>query len=280
MRKLHLKTRHAFTMIELVFVIVVMGILAKFGVDLFLQIYEGYTRTTIGASLLSKTEAAVGQIANRLTYRIKDSVIATDAAGGFGPLVSANGTEKIFEWVGLDHNGWDDGDYSGIIDLDLSTKTLLASPGTSALPVNGALLFAGSKIDVANSFGWYGSYDENTSDLHIYDGVAAGGGAISFATNSFKTGDEIFEFYQVASSAFALELDTTDASNKKLLLYQNYYPWLDGVYTDVTPDLLVDHVSTFTLQKSGDIIKIELCLSNANFMGEGEYSICKTKIVF
>ena len=266
-------------MLELVFVIVVMGILAKFGVEIFLQIYESYTRTTIGASLLSKSESAVGQIANRLTYRIKDSVIATDSAGGFKALVSATGNEKIFEWVSLDHDGWDDGDYSGIIDLNPSTKTLLVSPGTTSLPANGALLFAGSKVDVTNSFGWHGSYDVNVSDLHIYDGVPATG-FISFATNSFKTGDEIFEFYQVARSAFALRLDTTDATNKKLFLYQNYYPWLGGVYTDVTPDLLTDHVSTFTLQKTGDIIKIELCLSNANFMGEGEYSICKTKIVF
>ncbi|WP_345969757.1 MULTISPECIES: prepilin-type N-terminal cleavage/methylation domain-containing protein [Sulfurimonas] len=279
MRMYYSRLRRAFTMIELVFVIVIMGILAKFGVEIFLQIYESYTRTTIAASLLSKSEAAVSQIANRLTYRVKDSIIASSgAAASFVPLSSVTGNETVFEWIGLDSDGWDNGDFSGIIDLNdgNTTYTQLHSPGTATLPANGALLFIGSKVNVQNSFGWH---DTNVSanshqDLYVYDGVASQN--INFTTNPFSAGDEIFEFYHVADSAYALVLDTV---NHKLYLHQNYQPWQAEIYTG-TGDLLTDNVKTFTLQKAGDIIRIELCLSNKDFMDEGEYSICKTKIVF
>jgi prepilin-type N-terminal cleavage/methylation domain-containing protein len=275
MKKRSYNRRKAFTMLELVFVIVVLGILAKFGVDLFKQIYENYTRTTIAASLMSKTEVAVLQIANRLSYRIKDSVIAsTGSTGDFRPLISANAGDNVFEWIGIDNDGWDSGSWSGIIDLNSTNTdyTHLASPGTSALPDNGALLFNGSKVDVNNSFGWH---NHSASDLYIYDTPATAlGGVIPFTGNPFSAGDDIYEYYQVAGSAYALEL-----INNTLYLHQGYYPWNNGTFTG-TGDIVADHVKTFTLQKTGDIIKIELCLHENDFMDEGEYSICKTKIVF
>lgn len=195
MRRLH-GNRNAFTMMELIFVIVVMGILSKFGVELFKQIYENYARTTITASLMSKTEVAVLEIANRLTYRIKDSVIVSTGTGNtaFRPLISANGNENVFEWVGIDNDGWDEGKWSGIIDLDSPNTiyTQLASPGTIELPNNGALFFNGSKVDATNSFGWHGN---TASDLYIYDTPATSlGGLIPFTTNSFAPGNDIYEY--------------------------------------------------------------------------------------
>lgn len=266
-------------MLELVFVIVVLGILAKFGVDLFMQIYENYARTTIASDLMSKSEAAIGEIANRLNYRIKDSAIASTGAAdvNFTSLTSADSDDNVFEWIGQDNDGWDDGDYSGIIDLNhpATTKSQLISPATTSLPGQGALLFMGSKVDVKNSFGWHGSA---VNDLYEYNTTTSN--VIPMKT-PFTSGDEIFEFYQVAGSAYALVLDTTDAADHKLYFYKNYYPWSGQTYTDNNNErfLLVDHVSTFNLQKAGDIIRIELCLSSNNYMGE-DYSICKTKIVF
>jgi prepilin-type N-terminal cleavage/methylation domain-containing protein len=284
MRVLRSRMRRAFTMLELIFVIVIMGILAKFGVDLFMQIYESYTRTTITASLMSKTEAAVGQIANRLTYRVRDSVIASNSADGAGgtfrSLSSAAATDNVFEWIGLDSDGWDEGKYSGIIDLNhaSTTYTQLKSPATevNGLPNDGALLFVGSKVTVQDSFGWHGSYDVDKTDLHVYDNPPTTAEIIPFTATPFNPGDEIFEFYQAVDTAYALVLDN---ATHELYLRQGYQPWQNETYPN-TGDLLVDNVKTFTLQKAGDIIKIELCLSDDDFMGEGEYSICKTKIVF
>ncbi|MBN2782153.1 MAG: prepilin-type N-terminal cleavage/methylation domain-containing protein, partial [Campylobacterales bacterium] len=70
--------RLAFTMIELIFVIVVMGIVGKFGVEFLAQAYNNYVYASINNSLQAKSEMAVESIASRLQNRIKNSIIARD----------------------------------------------------------------------------------------------------------------------------------------------------------------------------------------------------------
>jgi prepilin-type N-terminal cleavage/methylation domain-containing protein len=276
-----LKKRSAFTMIELVFVIVVMGILAKFGTELFLQTYENYARTMIVNDLDSKSEAAIQQIANRLSYRLRDSVIASnETTGTFRALESALDTDNVIEWINQDVTGWNDGNYSGIIDLNNANTTLtqLASPGTNLLPDNGAIIFMGANINVSTGFGWHGS---TATNLHRYDAVTTAGIIPFSGTNVFNAGDDIYEYYQVAESASAL---VYNSAAKTINLYDGYQPWNIGganrTYTTVDSNLLVENVKTISVQKVGDVILVVLCLSDNNFMGEGEYSICKTKTVF
>lgn len=126
--------KRAFTMLELIFVIVVMGILAKFGVELFMQTYEGYTRSLYINELQTKSANAVQTIANRLTYRIKDSVLSNTI-----------GTNTV-TWQAMDIDGWLDNAWSGIVDLDDSNVTVLSSPGTSAAAAANPIFFVGSNI--------------------------------------------------------------------------------------------------------------------------------------
>lgn len=124
--------RSAFSMLELIFVIVVMGILAKFGVELFKQSYEGYARSLYINELQTKSTNAVQTLANRLTYRIKDSVSSSTIGG------------NTVTWKGLDIDGWDAKNWSGIVDLQASSATALVSPGTSS--VDGEIFFVGSNV--------------------------------------------------------------------------------------------------------------------------------------
>jgi len=271
--------RSAFTMLELIFVIVVMAILAKFGTELFLQTYENYTRTMITNDLDTKSEAAIQGIANRLTYRVRDSVIAstgpTDA--NFHSLENANANDSVIEWVNRDINGWNNANYSGIIDLNntLTTPTQLFSPGTTLLPSNAAILFKGATVNVRSGFGWHDT-NLSTTAVRRISSVAAN---VMTLANPFSLGDEIYEYYQVAESASALAL-----IGDKIFYYDNYQPWNIGganrTYDSNSGYLLVDHVKTVSVKQVGDVILVVLCLSNNDFMGEGEYSICKTKTVF
>lgn len=239
--------RYAFSMLELIFVIVVMGILAKFGVDLFKQTFEGYARSVILNTLESKSEAAVQQIANRLRYRIKDSI-------------TYDGT--TLQWAGIAYDAWRNDQWSGIIDLWApgTSENSLVSPGTIAFGSNLAMVFIGANV--------------NMSNLNHYIPVTTGAGTLTPAT-AFSAGDDIFEFYQLTDSAYTLQINGT-----QLFLWSNYQPWNGDAYTDGTSALLVDDLDTFTYQKEGDMIKIELCLSNNNFVGEGVYQVCKQKIIF
>lgn len=192
--------KRGFSMLEMVFVIVIVGILSKFGVELFLQTYEGYNRSLVYNTLSAKTEAAILQIGNRLSHRIRDSIIVTSAGGATTPLStgSAGNIDRI-EWVGREIDMWRDGNYSGVIDLGSPAwgPTQLRSPGTTALPTNGAIMFVGTRVDVLSSFGWNG----NAIDLYVYDPMVAPG-TIPFNTNNIAADTDIFEFYVVAESAY------------------------------------------------------------------------------
>ncbi len=69
-----------------------------------------------------------------------------------------------------------------------------------------------------------------------------------------------------------------------LTLYYNFQPW-NGIYyntkgKNVKKALLMNNVSTFRFQAVGSLIKIQLCVSDANISTSGEYSICKEQTVF
>jgi len=118
-----MRSHKAFTMIELIFVIVIMGIIGKFGVEFLAQTYKNFIFSSVNNSLQSKSAMAVEFIATRLQYRIKDSLIArvntgTNAVG----IGSATGsTYTVLEWVAMDIDGYRGSttpNWSGIADLD------------------------------------------------------------------------------------------------------------------------------------------------------------------
>lgn len=259
--------KQGFTLLEVVFVIVIVGILSKFGVELFLQTYQGYNRSLVLNTLAAKVENGVLSIGNRLSYRISDSIIVN----GTTPLSNAAGGFNTLEWVNRDMDFWRAGSYSGVIDLDAAAPfgtQVLFSPGTTSLPANGALMFVGTDVNVTTSFGWNA---QNNMDLYIYDAGVANG-QIAFTANPIPVETNIYEFYIVADSATGLTLNGTN-----LMLSTGYRPWQGDAMPAGT--LLMDNVTTFTVQKIGDILKINLCLSENNFLGEGDYSLCKTKLV-
>jgi len=84
-------TRSALTMIELIFVIVILGIVSSIGAEIIANTYESYIiqRAEYRASM--KTELALNQIANRLRYAIPGTVgFRTTKASAFTPITSPN----------------------------------------------------------------------------------------------------------------------------------------------------------------------------------------------
>lgn len=215
--------RSAFTMIELIFVIIIMGILAKFGVELFQQTYEGYARSLYINELQSKSASAVQTLANRLTYRIKDSINSTSI------------TINTVTWTGMDIDGWRNNAWSGIIDLDASNAAVLSSPNTPAAAGVKQIYFIGSDI---NSSGQPPLYN-----------VTMGTGTLTpdpLSTFSFSN-IEVYEYYQVTDGQHTVLRNGT-----QLLL--------DGqLLTDDVGALTED----FLVEKLGDGIHIHLCLEKA-----------------
>jgi len=75
-----------------------------------------------------------------------------------------------------------------------------------------------------------------------------------------------------------------------LRLYYNFQPWkliknkkgkmVHMTYKDGNNSILMQNVSTFRFQAVGSLIKIQLCVSDANISTSKEYSICKEQTVF
>ena len=94
--------KKGFTLIELVFVIVVLGIISMFGADLYTKIYKSYIHVRAVNQLEARTQNAMMLITNRLEDRIKSSTIGRDlAVNDFVPISALdNPRYDILEWIG------------------------------------------------------------------------------------------------------------------------------------------------------------------------------------
>ena len=145
--------KRAFTLLELVVVIVVLGIIAMMSFNAIMNIYSNYFQTRTVNELETQTEIALEQISKRLEHRIKPSVIAKKPSGEFLAL-NDSGVNLVAEYeilefipyayeifndvISLDANdhvieqGGKAGRYSGYADLAKSSPaTGLISPGSN-----------------------------------------------------------------------------------------------------------------------------------------------------
>lgn len=300
--------RFAFTLMELIFVIVIMGILSKFGVEFLAQAYNSYILSSINNSLQANSAAAVETIASKLQYRIKDSVIARRLDNTFVALAGNTDPDiPILEWVGSDIEGFRGNTavlphWSGIIDLDLSSSTTLVSPGTDTGAVNtligvlsnagsginnAALYFVGSDSDIQTGYGWdSNALNTQNATMHPIRRSTVVGEENLFiprrgdnaADNNF-TGVDVYEYYQLAWTAYAVGIDNYDDDTKTgtLTLWYDYQPWQGESYTDGKSAVIMDDVSTFQFMAIGSIVKIQVCV-NSDLVED--YSLCKEKTIF
>lgn len=255
--------RKGFTLLELIFVIVILGVMSKFGVELLYKIYVTYVESNTFNRLQGQTEIAVEQIANRLKYRIKDTTVAKVGNANLKPIGNLGGTDTTIEWIGVDIDGWRGAGtplWSGLVDLNnpLTTNASLVSPGSLGAGA-GAVFFIGSDVDIINQAAW------NASMIPVNSAVGA-------ITGPFA-GRDVFEFYQFATSAYQISLEGTD-----LVLYSGYQPW--NGQGRANRQLLMEDVRTFNFGYSGDILLIKVCMTDNDATGTGEYVICKEKVVF
>jgi len=303
--------KKAFTLLELIFVITIIGILSVVGTDIFLKIYSTYFESRTQNEMQARTQLALDQIANRLTYRIKPSVIISwGNANQYTSIESANGAtvagqDYRLEWIAYDNDsfrgmasvnntpyiepGW-----SGFIDLDnpLSSGTSLHTPGGNLIstemimsslsygdinlttPVTSvAVMVFPDAPGSVNQYGWFNSGDTNlTHTIRRFDNQT-----LRPVLGDFRgINNEVYENYQLAFSAYALEYNQTSRS---ISLYYNYQPWEGETYRDGTSTLFLENVSNFIFTQVGSILKIQLCMANAN-LADQEYSLCKERAIF
>lgn len=293
-----MKTRSAFTMLELVFVIVIMGILGKFGVEFMFQAYNSFIFSKVNNNLQANSASSLELITSRLQYRIKDSVIARDATT-FDSISDINTSKNynVLEWISTDTDGYRANTtpyWSGIIDLNHANadKDTLISPQTDTSNVsnlikilsndatktidNAAIYFIGSNSDI-NGYGWGGAITDQSQVMH----PIKSGGAVDILKprGGDFSGIDIYEYYKLAWTANAVAIENIDAAKHtfRLEFYYNYQPWDGDTYLDGDHFTLMKDISTFQFTSIGSIMKIQIC---AKTLIPEEYSLCKEKTVF
>ena len=294
--------RRAFTMLELIFVIIILGIVSSISAEIIAKVYESYIvqRATHRSSV--KTELAALQIVNRLTYAIPDTVIGRKSATNATYRAIDNFNDSnytVLQWMGYDADsfgahtttsqkpGW-----SGLCDVDASTATNIVTPG-SQLALTNTIIgnLSNSTKNISDSALFFAStftpgiigYGANNSGLSTVNT----GGADFITLNAAGTRN-ISELYKLAWSSYAIvpiKRDgsvCTDPANEicDLELRYDFQPWAAGSsYTvNYSSSILLRNVTVFRFVGTGNTIRFKLC-QRENIGEDSNITTCKEKAV-
>lgn len=296
--------RPAFSMLELVFVIVILGIVASIGSEMIAKMYSSYIAQRATHRSSSKTEIAATIIANRLAYAMPHTLIArneaTNTKESLEGLTTANANATVLQWIGYDSDsfganksdrkpGW-----SGFADINGSSATSISTPGsnldltTTIIPnlssgtIDNAAIFFPQQYTVATI--GYSGYPTDISGLTKITSIGTSGEIIKLASPDL-TGKNIKEHYKIAWSSYAIVPVKADGSTCAtndfpcdLVLRYDFQPWNGSYYTTAKSKLLIKNISVFRFTGSGNTIRFKIC-QEENIGSDYNITTCKEKAV-
>lgn len=311
-----MRRTHAFTLIEVIVTIVILGVLSA---GTFVSLEHLYLRSAKSKALneLSMvSQISLDQLSAMLYERVPSSVIGYNPTiNTFQSIYAVDTNFTILEWIGTASEAHKLRAYSGFADIQASLKPKLSSIGvnTSLLTLTQGqkfqdgnisklgLMFAGSLDDGAlyysnefnTTFGWHG----NHTSTQIYDFSLLNDGNISFTST---TPAEIYEKYYLLDSAYAVArgadvnaslCPTLQASTNEdtLFLFYNYRPWKGETFCADTGSfgLKSGNVTVLTPQVSGfqagvinGTIYLNLTMNKVIRGSENNVTISKQKAVY
>jgi len=302
------QNRPAFSMLELVFVIVILGIVSSIGAEVIAKVYKSYIIQRAVHRSSIKTELAATQLANRLAYSIPGTVIGRIDQGNFNAIgnMPADNNHNILEWVGYDADsfGATPPTWSGYCDVSASSLNRLSTPGSSLNNLDAIIRnLSGPGIpsniqDAAVFFpDTYHARNIGYSIVGIPDRGGVHGINGVFDNNTLiLTGRPggvprtMKEHYKLSWTAYAVEpaqLNVAELTERgfeadaqlwDLRLYYNYQPWRGEFYDNHDNSILLRNVSVFNFTGTGDTIRFKIC-QRESIGGEFSINTCKEKAV-
>jgi len=297
--------KKAFTLIEMIMVIVILGIIGVITTDIIGAIYRSYNNQLVVNDLTLKTSNALNIISKRLDRSIKESIAYDDdykAIQQKSRSVDRNDTGALL-WIGQDVESFKlSGDlsqngYSGFI----------AVPSSNGIEMNATNSNAGTiqsvELNITGTPSWeanittalyfpYASEDENVSGM-FYEYEANKKPSALFPVSTMQQNEDnnsnmdinlsrppetIVERFALTYSAYALKQE-----NGNLTLYYNFRPWQDEDYNDGNETTLLNNVHSFEYwsEGQGSVIRLRVCVQNNRYIGAGDESItfCKESAI-
>jgi len=259
--------RKAFSMIEVVFVIVILGIVSSIGAEIIANVYENYIVQRAQHRASIKTQLALNQITNRLRHAIPNTMgRRVDKTSPF--LLATNlapGNYSVLQWVGADVESFEaitstsnrSPGWSGFIDIDASNPGSLSSPASNFSLAN----------TIKTNLGRTGNY------AIYFPGDPTPYPATVLGSTITTAAGRIVERYKLSSSSHALVVENGD-----LMFYTNFSP-IVGSNILGTGRLLLKNVSNFKFQTRGQTTRIKICVEEKITNGLTIPS-CKEKAIF
>lgn len=305
--------KKAFTLIELIFVIVLLSIISMFGADLYVKIYNSYTNNRATSDLEGETERTLNIITSLLRDRVKQTVIGRETDNGEHPdgnfvsLYEVQEKHDVLEWIGKSTEtqyigstnagvlGWSGFDIKMAVP---SGDFVIKSPGSSLENANNILtsLNAGTKSfgiifnddrrPDANSFG----YDHKTYN-HTNIGTVSitGNDTMQISGLTSKNKNRYFLVHTAYAIVPVLDNNAADVSvggiksnTYNLLLYYDFQPWEKEKYENGKSVVLAKNVTMFRFAYDNNSVAVKLCMrdNNRNFDAEKlDFIVCKSQVV-
>jgi len=304
--------KKAFSLIEVIFVLVILGIVASISSQIIVQVYESYITQQAIYKVGTKTELAINQIVNRLTYSVIDSAIAKDPTDSTNYKLLKNldlitdTNLTILEWIGYDTDSFSAGStpyWSGVANYETATKIMFDTPGSQLGKVDTIIKnLSSNKVDLNGSVQrpavifqprtlegddingeCMGLVNNDTSCIY----AVSENNATSFLFDDINKSKIITERYQLAWSAYALVPTLNSNGLYNINLHYNYQPWEGEEYNSTTTSTrtIITNVSVFKFTQSGGVIQLKLCASEDigqrdSTTGKPIYiSTCKEKVI-
>lgn len=271
------KLRSAFSMLELIFVIMILGIIASMASEMIVKVYEQYILQRAQHKASIKTELAATQIANRLAsaipgtvYRIRTGVgtpVLESIQSGM-PVGSDGDDYDGIQWVGSDIESFTASNppaWSGFCDVQDSNRTVLSTPGSNLADAQTITTNLSSTSGRAYAPVLYFAYDENETAVTFDDNDTI---RLSVAEST------IIEQYKLASSSYAIRVVNGD-----LRLYYDFDATRQASFANAPSSVLMNNISTFKFQAAGRTIRFKICRQE-NIGEDLNITVCKEKAVF
>ena len=272
----------AFTLVEMIIVIVIMGILSAGTFVSLKHLYQRVAKSKALSELSFDSQIVLSQVSALLYDRVPISVVGYDINGNSISIYDITDENlTLLEWRGTASEYLKAGYYSGFVDMNASsrdTNTIVSydlnlTEGKFSNTSQLALVFAGS-------------FD--SGELNEYNITALNDNNITLQTRP----DEIYEKYYIVDSAYAItrredidnympcsDINSAD-SNDTLYLFYNYQPWIGDSFCDGNVTILSKESKGFEVGLINDSIYFNLTLSRHIKGVEQNITISKQKVVF
>ena len=302
--------RYGFTMIELLFVIVIMGITGGIALETIRQYYDGIYRTKIYTQRVSEADHILDQLTKYFENAIELSIVNMDKDAADGALVGTCVGDPVPEAAGVAS------DYTTVfVGVDVDSLKVAGTPGwseTAKDPFDGTsitsneanlsaaqalipLFYPGSTLSNSAIYNHQGALFDTCTDFYTNNGDAYFTITGTLTGNTLPLQDNFAAYTApiekdkkyLLRTGYAFRVLTTG----DFMMYTNFRPWKGEVYSSGTQSLLGADVASFYLDfdnsrnynERGSILRLKVCmrgldsdLSDSDVAGQ---AICRERKV-